>query len=446
MEHRIDRILYDNAEIQNYEVITDFNWEDIEFVSAPISSGVISALARLYRVNIISRAPHLYGTLVFFHVPDSITTLPFGDATEDGIMYDTQALVAYHGAKLVREKKIRIEDNQLLCEKEEYTAFFSKIQNNDFLLLEKGSASSITFMPISSKMGFLSDISQNKKLCNSHFFLMDITDRDSPYDVYGTPYGLALTNGIIQQPPLLQREAILVDKANNVLVSSPSITDCAVIIDNTEYRHKLNSVFYYRPDVRKTPKTQGSDIIIVNDTIVALKHGGESIVPMAGFAIQVPSKISLSNTCVHYSGFENYTFGIQIGSAMMQNGKMHDSFTSRFYAGDGTIFPPTVYPLQFETARAARMGIGNKSGKPIIIWAEGAGKNFYQKGIDSCGVSLLEFAKYCKSLGIENFVNMDGGGSSQFIVNGKRNLHIADRDLKTNEEAERPIPLGLSFT
>ena len=89
------------------------------------------------------------------------------------------------------------------------------------------------------------------------------------------------------------------------------------------------------------------------------------------------------------------------------------------------------------------MAIGaDRSGRPAVIWAEGAGKLAYSPGKDSCGASLSEMADICLKAGLVNAVNLDGGGSAQILMNGNRSLMISDRN-PDNTEAERAIPVGL---
>ena len=77
------------------------------------------------------------------------------------------------------------------------------------------------------------------------------------------------------------------------------------------------------------------------------------------------------------------------------------------------------------------------------MWAEGAGKLEYTPGKDSCGASLSELEQICVDAGMIHGVNLDGGGSAQFLLNNKRALLISDRNAPDNSEAERPIPSGL---
>jgi hypothetical protein len=127
---------------------------------------------------------------------------------------------------------------------------------------------------------------------------------------------------------------------------------------------------------------------------------------------------------------------------MVKNEQVKKLFVP-FYKGEGTPFPATCYPLDFKKARAARIGLGIYKETPILIWAEGAGKLGHIKGEESCGVSLLEFGNFCNSFGISDFVNLDGGGSAQILLNNKRALKIADRENDAITEIERPLPIVL---
>ena len=105
-----------------------------------------------------------------------------------------------------------------------------------------------------------------------------------------------------------------------------------------------------------------------------------------------------------------------------------------------------MYPLPFDKARASRICIGaDRDGKPVLIWAEGEGKLGLDRKNDSTGATLLEMALFCRSLGLSDAVNLDGGGSAQLIYEGGRYLKMADRMPLTDAVLERPVPLGLSI-
>lgn len=85
----------------------------------------------------------------------------------------------------------------------------------------------------------------------------------------------------------------------------------------------------------------------------------------------------------------------------------------------------------------------DKEGKPMLFWAEGAGKLKYVPGEDSTGASLKEMAEIAEDLGMINAINLDGGGSAQILLKNKRALRISDRNKADNSDAERLVPLGL---
>ena len=90
------------------------------------------------------------------------------------------------------------------------------------------------------------------------------------------------------------------------------------------------------------------------------------------------------------------------------------------------------------------MAIGaDAENKPVLFWAEGKGKLSYTPGEDSTGASLSEMAEIAADLGLRNAINLDGGGSAQILVEGTRALHISDRKLEDNTDAERLVPMGL---
>ena len=85
----------------------------------------------------------------------------------------------------------------------------------------------------------------------------------------------------------------------------------------------------------------------------------------------------------------------------------------------------------------------DKDGKPVLFWAEGAGKLGYLKGEDSRGATLVDMAEIAADIGMVNGVNLDGGGSAQILLGNQRTLRISDRNRADNSEAERLVPVGL---
>ncbi len=442
MKSEIVKVNLSDGNIQNYQLISGFDWDDLLFKSPNFNLKSVKALAHLYEVNIIPKNPAIYGFMVFYNI-DGLK-IDLDRNTEIGYIFDDQVLLNYYFDQANKNNQVKLNDEVLTFEDSKLQSYYNQLLKLGNVYFAKGLDSFIDFIPVSKDMGYLSELENYKLKVNSHFFLMDRTDLDSLYGSLGTPHGLALENSKVILPPLNHRECLLVDYNNKVYIKNLIIDDFKVSIDNQAFINDRNAIFYSRPNTRTTPKCEGSSIIIVKNKVVAIKDNGEVEVPMAGFVIQTNYKVCINNTDVEYLGdFSNYKLGIQVGPAMVVNNNQVKSLVSPFYKGEGVPFPSTVYPLDFDKGRAARIGLGQYKGSPIIIWAEGAGKLGYKKGLESCGASLLEFSTFCKSYGIDNLVNLDGGGSAQIIYEGKKYLKIADRKIDKVTEAERPIPFAL---
>jgi hypothetical protein len=170
-------------------------------------------------------------------------------------------------------------------------------------------------------------------------------------------------------------------------------------------------------------------------------------IPASGFVLCVGADCGAKpGDTVTYRGLEDIRFGLQVGNSIVRDGVPTGQFLSRFYnirKLEKIPFPPSLYPMDFENARAARMALGaDAQGRPLLLWAEGANKLGHVPGQDSCGASLADMARVCCALGMTEAVNLDGGGSAQILLHNRREMHISDRQAD-GSDAERPVPLGL---
>ncbi|MGE4454326.1 MAG: phosphodiester glycosidase family protein [Sphaerochaeta sp.] len=433
---------HDNGEIQRFQTVQDFSWNDLQFSTPGFDKRAIKEIERLYTINIVAKNPAAYGHLVFFHV-DEQRTIPFPlDFNNTQFFLKNLASSAWLN-HLVQEGRLHW-NNRWECDDRSVVTFLEELEAEELLTLVKGKQASLRFIPLSASLGFLSSL-QSSLAVNSHFFLMDPTDLDSPFCELGTPHGLALKDKVVINPPLNHRPCLLVDSEGVCKIGEVALTDLSLEIDSHIYEHGKHAVYYFRPDKRITPPTTGVDIVIVGNRVVALQRGGNTIIPMAGFVLSLPDEIRVHDVLVRYLGLESYQFGVQVGPAMVQQSNMVGSLCCPFYNPllGGISFPPTVYPLPYDSARAARIALGSdKDGEPTLVWAEGASKLHYIPGQGSCGASLLELAQFCTRQHYQEIINLDGGGSAQIRYQGKRYLQIADRYVN-DEEAERPIPLAL---
>lgn len=433
-----------SGEIQRYQIVEGFDWNKVTFLSPGFDKKSIGEIARLYNLNILPKHPELYGLIAFFHVDEGMA-LDCPMEHGDGRFFVKNVATSIYLNEQVKKGKIRWEGS-FIVDDERASAIIAQLEEDDLIRTVKGQRSGVWFIPIHAKMGFLSQQEKAPCIVNSHFFLMDPTDIDSPYCQLGTPYGLALKDGVIHLPPLNHRPVLLVDSQGKTSIQSLELTNLTVEIDGVHYIHNKNATFHFRPEERQTPNHGGTDIIITENRVIAIKGGGGSTIPMAGFVISVKEQVDIADTSVTYHGLKEYVFGVQVGPSAMEDHTMIGSLACPFYnkERDKVPFPSTVYPLPFETARAARIAVGtNAEGEAVLIWAEGAGKLLYKPKEDSTGCSLLELAQFCALQGYEDILNLDGGGSAQILWEGVRHMKISDRYSPSDLEAERPVPSAL---
>ena len=445
MKSEIHIVRHEDGTFQRYQVVSDFAWKDLHYFNPGIERKAITELVRLYDVNIIPKLPVHTGPFVFVHVPEG-ETVNLDRNTDEGYIYDDSILLSMILNRAFLEGGLKWDGEKLIADDPKLSAILKHLEEIGMLGISADEGDGMHIIPVNEKIGFVSRKKDVQVSVNSHFFLMDPTDMDSPYCKIATPHGLILEDGHISNPPLNHRALLLVDGEGNAKISHVELKDLEFLIDNVIYKGGENCTLHFRPDERVTPRHDGTDLIITEEKVVAVKKGGESTIPVAGFVLSVPGNIELHDNGVVYRGLEDYILGSQVGPEMMDEGKMIDHLIFPFFRFglDPVVYAPTVYPLPFETARASRICLGtDEYDNPVLIWAEGAGKLGIDKENDSTGASLLEMAEFCRSQHYRNIINLDGGGSAALNYQGKRLMKIADRMPITNAECERPVPNGL---
>ena len=418
----IKKYEYENGEIQLVQKVGLENWQDLAFVFPAYQPEAFEHFCHIYEKYLVAAFPLAFGQMVLFH---------------DEQLPETTRLFM-EGISL-KGKKLSFKTPQV---KEKYEELLNKGQ----LKVISGKAPYVKIIPVNSNCGFISKCPGRLKV-NSSFFIMDNFDCATVYDSVPTPLGLMVKEGKIINPPLYDRETLLVSKTGKVEIRKVYLHDLMICINEHVYKHGDNATIYCRPDHGKTPKNSGSELVIVGRIVVDITTGGKTPVPASGFVLSSDDIKNIKiNDEVSYKGMEDVAFGIQVGNSVIVDGVPTREFITPFHDFkklNSTVYPPSMYPLNFKKDRAARMVLGcDENNKPLLVWFEGKGKLTYQKGIDSCGASLQEVADICQDLGMYNGINLDGGGSAQILLNDKRELMISDRD-SDNQSMERPLPVGL---
>lgn len=437
---------YPNGEIQRVQIVRLEDWAQLEFLYLDYNDAALDCFYDIYQNYHVPACPWIFDNMVMFHIPEDLQVDVLYETKKYGTVSDKLTAVS-----IALQEGVKIKGGNPVFADANVEKLWRALEERNCIRIAKGKLPTTTVIPISHYPGFLTENETDAIMkVNANFFIMDKFDCATVFDHIGIPLGLCIKNGVIENPPLFHREALLVKKDGSVSVTQPDVRDLEIVIDGKSYFHGKNATIYSRPERAKTPKDKRLKLVIVGNRVVAVKESGSVVIPASGFVLCAEEMCACkvrAGERVIYRGLEDVAFGIQVGNSIIKDGIKTEHFISRFYNIyhlEPIPFPPSLYPMNFDKARAARIALGaDKAGKPVLFWAEGAGKLAYTAGVDSTGASLKEMAEIAVDLGLHQAINLDGGGSAQILMNNRRSLKISDRNKSDNSEAERLVPLGL---
>lgn len=486
-----------NGEIQRVNVVSWDDWSQLDFLylkqeTVEQQKQALDCFHHIYKNFLVPTQPLIFPQMVMFALPEDDEMMDvLVDCARERIrveeLAEDDARIYYVSEKygnvsdpltiasILLQEGVKLKKGQPAFLNKQAEKLYRALEARGFVYIVCGKLPNTKVIPVGRYAGYLSEVEPEAKIkANANFFIMDPFDCATIYDQVGTPFGLCIKDGVIENPPLYNREALLVEQAGASYISEKDIHELIVGINDKTYISGKNATIYTRPKFKKTPDDNRIKIVIIGRQVVAVKVGGSASIPASGFVLCLDKKSTSSghvtrcgsqsipsidisqpqNTSgiypgdlVTYHGLKDVQFGIQVGNSIIRKGVKTEHFISHFYdltKLQPTPYPPSLYPMDFKGARAARMAVGaDTDAKPVLFWAEGKGKLRYVAGEDSTGASLSEMAEIALDLGLRNAVNLDGGGSAQILVDGARALHISDRKLEDNSDAERLVPMGL---
>lgn len=443
MDSQIKVYTHPNGDIQRVQLVRLDSWEQLEFAHMDNDSGALDHFAHIYRSFLVPACPWIFGNLILFQLPEGLE-VPFSRELT-GKVTTAHPLTA---AAAALEKGVRFTKGKPRFRNDRIRQFWQTLEEQNCIRLVRGRLPFTTVIPVGNRCGYLSRQHPDARLkVNASFFIMASFDCATVHDHVGTVLGLCVKDGVITSPPLFRREALLVSKDGTVRIGTPCPEDLAMEIAGQTFHPGVNARVYSRPEYAFTPPVKGKKLAVIGNTVSAVSCRAVMPVPASGFVLCVDDSCPVSpGDSVAYRGMEDIVFGIQVGNSIIREGEKTLRFLSRFYniyRLQPVPFPPSLYPMDFDNARAARIALGaDREGRPMLLWAEGAAKIGHLPGKDSRGASLLDMAQICADLGFANAVNLDGGGSAQILLHNRRSLRISDRNAD-GSEAERPVPLAL---
>lgn len=442
MQSQIKTYHYPNGEIQRVQLLRWQDWGKLDFLSMTPAPDTLERFSAIYRNFLVPAAPWLFGNMIMFRLTGDVP-VPFSFDT--GAYGTVDCALTAAAAGLKKNVSFNLSGKPRFRSREAET-FWKELENRDCIRVIRGKLPITTVIPLGNLPGYLTRTEETAAMkVNAPFFIMDRFDCATIYDHVGTPLGLRVKDGVVSAPPQYGREALLVSRDGKVEVKNLDIRDMKIEIGGISFIPGKNADIYTRPARFRSPG--GKNVVIVGTRVAAVKQGSVPV-PASGFVLHPREAVEVkAGDPVVYRGMENILFGIQVGNSIVRAGKKTEKFLSEFYnlkALQPVPYPPSLYPMDFDRARAARIALGaDREGRPMLLWAEGAAKFGYEPGKGSCGASLKEMAQICADLGMENAVNLDGGGSAQLLLDNRRSLLISDRSPVDFSETERPVPLGL---
>ena len=443
MESQIKTFTYPNGDIQRVQAVRLDSWDQLNFLELSGSPRTLGRFSGIYRDFLVPAAPWLFGNLVMFRLPGDLDMdLPFETGPFGHVAHRLTAAAA------LLKSGLRILKGRPVFRDDRVRALWQELERQDCVRIIRGKLPITTIIPLGELPGYLTETETDAALkVNASFFIMDRFDCATVYDHVGTPFGLCVKDGAVSRPPLYGREALMVRGDGSVDIRPLDVRMLNIEIGGKVFSAGKNCRIYTRPRHFRSPAHRGQSLVIVGSRVEAVGRGSLPV-PASGFVLcpEEPCQIAPGDQ-VTYRGLEDVRFGIQVGNSILRAGKPTETFLSSFYnikKFQPIPYPPSLYPMDFAHARAARIALGaDIQGRPMILWAEGAAKFGYVPGQGSCGASLAEMSRLCSDMGMFHAVNLDGGGSAQILLHNRRSLEISDRNREDHREAERPVPLGL---
>lgn len=480
MKSEVKIFTRENGEIQRVQTIQLDEWSQLDFFVLKQETleqqlKALQCFGDIYENYLVTACSWIFPQMLMFCLPEDIDVrnyltgqkISFQENASAETISDenkkaaAEALFIYESkqygkitdaltiATILLQEGVKLKGRKPVFQNADVERLYKDLEARNCVRIVCGKLPKTKIIPISRFAGCMSETWPEAKMkVNASFFIMDPFDCATVYDQVGTPFGLCIKDGVIEQPPLFNRESLLVEKDGVAYISKKDMKELMVEVNDRTYLPGKNATIYTRPEKGKTPEEKGRLVVIIGRRVVAVKDGGSVDIPASGFVMRVGKGANIQpGDTVTYHGLKDVQFGIQAGNSIIKKGVKTDRFISRFYniyKLERVPFPPTLYPMNFQKARTARIGLGaNKECKPVIFWVEGAGKQGTVQGEDSMGASLSEMADIAVELGLRNAVNLDGGGSAQILMDNVRALRISDRKKEDNSEAERLVPMGL---
>ncbi|MCV3768135.1 phosphodiester glycosidase family protein [Rhizobium sp. TRM95796] len=319
----------------------------------------------------------------------------------------------------------------------------------------------------------------DEMLANANYFLFEHKELDTPFEAFGDPVGLIISNGQIVSPPQTGRSCLCFGNGS-ISIEKFAFSDLSISLPNGAQidAHPLGAFdhdkFANHPVALArgfgapgglTPANEDTfEIVIVGRHAVAVAQGGSTPIPRTGCVLVFPKAPSEEVIAALRDGVPlMYNLGVkalleavQAGPSIVQDGAipMDDRFFVRegmhleSAVGDMAYPAPASWKADWHHTRAARLGAGIRADGSCFLLAIEGQSAFLETPVK--GATLYDLADQLRLEGAVHGIHLDGGGSAQlFRPFGGALLRPGDfckAFSDTFADYDRPIPLALKLT
>jgi hypothetical protein len=300
-------------------------------------------------------------------------------------------------------------------------------------------------------------------LLNTHFFLFDPTELDSPFAAVGDPVGMLATHGQIRQPPILPR-ATLIRSGAGWSVRRLGVDDLAIDLpDGTTVLPGTSgaSSLRYRGQGaagERAPASEATlEVLLQGRSATVLASGGGLTVPHGAIALSFTSppgpgglRALWARPTVGYRipAIPDLVTAVQAGPQLLADGEavVRDaSFGDERFRTLGAVdaTAPLVFPADHDRTRAGRVGIGvTRTNSLVIVAVQGTSSSSATGPDRPTGCTLSELAEALAEAGAVDALNCDGGGSAQVFRGAGAVLASSDSRAVGGALFDRPVPVA----
>ncbi len=250
------------------------------------------------------------------------------------------------------------------------------------------------------------------------------------FDVDGQPLGVLMIDGRLISYPISDRTALILTQDKKAYIDN-IMMDAYFKVHDVKYsitglnepRSSSEDIILYTPDYGELTRTNatGYDLVVENGTITSTRSGNTWI-PENGFVISAGALYA-----------ENMAQSVKVGDqaeVVLKVIPYSTSFSGKLKhligGGPRLLKSGRIYISKYEenfrsdiaSGRAARTAVGITSDNHLLfVTVDGKGRSRRGGNGKSVGMSLTELAYFMQSLGAQDALNLDGGGSSTMAVN-----------------------------